>query len=63
MLRPIWYMILNISFQFLNNITHIFIHFLTYMYLKKKIENCCLNTRIKRVLKSYYTHFLNNHVF
>ena len=32
---PIWYTISNIRFQFLNNITRIFIHFFTHTYFKK----------------------------
>ena len=31
-LGPVWYIYLNTCFQFLNNITHIFIHFFTYTY-------------------------------
>ena len=34
-LGAVWYGSLSNTFQFLNNITHIFIHFFTYIYLKK----------------------------
>ena len=34
-LRAVWYMYLNICFQFLNNITRIFIHFFIYTYFQK----------------------------
>ena len=43
------YINLNKYFQFLNNITRIFIHFFIYIYLKK-IKNYYLNTRIKCIL-------------
>ena len=32
---PIWYASSNTCFQFLNNITHIFIHFFIHTYFKK----------------------------
>ena len=34
-LEPVWYMCLNTCFQFLNNITRIFIHFFTHTYFQK----------------------------
>ena len=34
-LRAFWYMHLNNNFQFLNNITRIFIHFFTHTYFRK----------------------------
>ena len=34
-LRAVWYMYLNICFQFLNNIIRIFTHFFTYTYFQK----------------------------
>ena len=34
-LRAVWYIYLNTCFQFLNNITHIFMQFFTHMYFKK----------------------------
>ena len=35
LLRPVWYMCLNICFQFLNNIIRISTHFFTYTYFQK----------------------------
>ena len=32
---PVWYINLNICFQFLNNITHISTHFFTHTYFQK----------------------------
>ena len=33
--NPVWYASLNTCFQFLNNITHVFIHFFTHTYFQK----------------------------
>ena len=37
-LRDIWYTHSNTHFQFLNNITYIFIYFFTHIFLNKKIH-------------------------
>ena len=63
---PIWYMCLNICFQFLNNITSISIHFFTHTNLKKNWKllfkhvpnRPVLNTEIFFRRKHYFSPYI-----
>ena len=61
-LGDIWYIILNTCFQFSNNIIRIFTHFFP-THISKKIQNCYLNTRLKRALTILNLIFMKNSQF